>query len=193
MIPNRLFAFVLLFIFSTSSILHAQYVEEDEPEPADIEQGEDGEYRKWFFGGNFMVDFGNPTFVLVNPRVGYRVKEPLILGVSYTYMYRRENYSRSPTFTVTTQGPGLFGMYLFKNPILPDTPIDFFVASDYDYWWNVVSGGDTRVTQQLLVGGGLISRRGRGPMLMVGVYYDLLYSSMSFWPSPWHIRIGFAF
>jgi hypothetical protein len=174
------------------SILQAQYVDDEEKE-TDVVKEEGSDYKKWFYGGNFMVAFGNPTFVLVNPRVGYRVKEPLILGMGYTYVYYRANYSRSPAYTVSTQGPGLFGMYFFENPIFASTGVDLFVASDYNYWWNKVSGTNTFVTHQMLIGGGVVSGRGGRPMLMVGVYYDVLYSTTSVLPSPWHFRIGFAF
>ncbi|TVQ80440.1 MAG: hypothetical protein EA358_02005 [Flavobacteriales bacterium] len=180
----------------------AQYVEEFESSDFQKQNTEDSEKSsKWVFGGNFLVGFSNPSLLLFNPRVGYRLTERLIVGSSFTYLSMRESFrlGQGQYRTVNTEayGPGLHAMHFLSLPLLSDWGFTSYIGLEYDYL--VVNTTidflkDNRNAQQLLLGFGLMNSVNNRLGTFVGLYYDLLFSEdNSVFASPWNYRIGILF
>lgn len=191
MFRSLFLCFILLIVFHGA---FAQYVDEKEPE-----KDQNVEQSKFVYGGNALVAFGNPSVLMFSPRLGYRLIDPLVLGVGFTYLSYRENLrigNQVSSLNLQAVGPGLFSMYFFSLPLVSEWGFKGFTALEYDYWYASQRLGATTSNsafQQLLVGGGVVSASGR-LVTTVGVYYDLLYySNKEIFASPVTYRIGILF
>jgi hypothetical protein len=191
MFRSLFYCFIFLLAFHGA---FAQYVDEKVPEKMqNIEQS------KIVYGGNALVAFGNPSILMFSPRLGYRLIDPLILGLGFTYLSYRENLrigNQVSSLNLQAVGPGLFSMYFFSLPLVSEWGFKGFAALEYDYWYTSQRLGTTTSNstfQQFLVGGGVMSTSGR-LVSTVGIYYDLLYyTNKEIFASPISYRIGVLF
>jgi hypothetical protein len=190
---------LILLMTLTIQVTFAQYVEEEDD--MQLEQTDDSNknQNKFVYGGNALIGFGNPSVLMFTPRLGYRLRDPLIVGASFTYLSYRENVrlgNQISSLNLQSFGPGLFSMYFFNLPLVDELGFQGFTALEYDFWRSTQRIDHSTSTfnfQQLLIGGGVISNAGR-LVTTVGIYYDLLYyRNQEVFASPVSYRIGVLF
>lgn len=141
------------------------------------------------FGGNLGLQFGNPTFINISPRIYYLATEKLWIGVGGTYMYTRYKAPFVP-FETSTYGGNLSVTYQIFQPI--------FLQAEYEPLnfdsYNPLVGEYERIwVQGVLLGGGISQQIGRGAVFLSALYnVTWLDANRSFYGSPWVIRIGFG-
>jgi hypothetical protein len=141
------------------------------------------------FGGNLGLQFGNPTFINLSPRIFYLATDKLWLGLGATYMYTRYKAPFIP-FETSTYGANLSVTYQIFQPIFLQAeyePLNFesFNAFDAEYERIWIHG--------LLLGGGITQSIGRGAVFLTALYnVTWKDANRSFYGSPWIIRIGFG-
>lgn len=139
--------------------------------------------KKLVPGGNFALNFGNPFYIDLSPRLGYLVSERVMLGLGATYInYRVNNYSFS------FYGGQAFGrVFLFEN-IYGNLEMDFLnVPVTY-------LGGESlrRWLVSPLVGASYIVPFGSRGGVQASILYNLNYQqAYSPYASPLIWRLGF--
>jgi hypothetical protein len=150
--------------------------------------------RKFFFGGDFGLSFGDFTFVNLSPRVGYRINQNTFAGGSIRYTYLRLQRRDSQTNQIINQftqeenwiGAGLF----FQRSILDN----FFVGIEPELIQIIRSRPQEyrALVPYILVGGGLLQKFGNS-ITFLGLYYNITHEQYPLTPSPIVIRAGFGF
>jgi hypothetical protein len=141
------------------------------------------------FGGNLGLQFGNPTFINISPRIYYLATDKIWLGIGGTYMYTRYKAPFVP-FETSTYGGNLSVTYQIFQPI--------FLQAEYEPLnfdsYNPIAGEYERIwVQGVLLGGGISQQIGRGAVFLSALYnVTWLDANRSFYGSPWVIRIGFG-
>lgn len=136
-----------------------------------------------FFGGNVGAQFGNQTFVLVSPLVGYKVTDRWSLGTRITYEYIRVKYG-TLHYQNHVVGGSLFTRYFVYK--------DLFAHVEYEILngdWND-TGKRTNIPS-LLVGGGYLFRMGGNAGFGLSILFNLLPSNYSPYNNP-VINAGFT-
>ena len=145
--------------------------------------------KRWQFGGNFALLFGDPIMVDASPTVAYNLSRKFRLGVGANYRYNRFRQNDS----ITSHYGG--------NGFVQFQPLDwFFVSGEYEAL-NVPNpeanqeGTPARVWQASpLLGAGLRFRLLRLLRINVSLLRDFNYQpGVTPFPSPWRFRMGFSF
>ncbi|OJJ16055.1 hypothetical protein BKI52_35385 [marine bacterium AO1-C] len=147
--------------------------------------------KRWQFGGNFALLFGDPIVVDASPTVAYNLSRKFRMGVGANYRYHR--FRQNDSITMNYGG----------NGFVQFQPIDwFFVSGEYEAL-NVPNpeatsgkeGISPRVWQASpLLGAGLRFRLLRLLRINVSLLRDFNYQpGVSTFPSPWRFRMGFSF
>jgi hypothetical protein len=145
------------------------------------------------FGGNFGLQFGNPTTILVSPSLGYVpgaewLDDKLMLGVGLTYIYSRfKIYSENNESNIF--GGRLFGRYLVRDNVFAYSELEHLNASNY-----YMTVPRREWVSSFFVGGGYlmpISDRGG---ISVTILYNLTWTTTHLiYSSPWNVRFGVMF
>ena len=146
--------------------------------------------KRWQFGGNFALLFGDPIVVDASPTVAYNLSRKFRVGVGANYRYNRFRKTDSAT---TNYG---------GNGFVQFQPVEwFFVSGEYEALSvpkpEAASGlEDTpaRIWQKSpLLGAGLRFRLLRLLRINVSLLRDFNYQpGLSPYPSPWRFRMGFS-
>jgi hypothetical protein len=202
---KKISALILLFALAFNGIAQSRFEEEGEETDTKTTEQSDPEakpsnarpaprqsnfWNRTRFGGNVGLQFGNPTFINLSPRVYYLPTEKLWLGVGVTYMYTQWKAPYVP-FETSTYGANISVTYQVFNPL--------FLQAEYEPLnfesFNRFEGTYERIwVHGLLIGGGISQPVGRG-----AVFFSALYNvtwkdaDRSFYGSPWVIRIGAGF
>ena len=161
--------------------------------------------ERLFFGGNFGLQFGSTTSVLISPIAGYRITPRLSGGVGIRYEYFRYNYPGSVPFDTHIYGGSLFTRYTVIKSI--SEAIGFgsfhsglFLHAEYEmlslenqYFDLTGSTMDGRFNlHTVLVGGGVYMPIGSRSGFLISVLWNLNESYNSIYANP-VIRFGFTF
>lgn len=185
---NLIFIFLILFNIN----LKAQnFITEDE-KPSKKEDNKDIKFSdRLIKGGDFYINFWGSVFEInVDPILGYKVNENLVVGTGIYFDYRQY----SSTLKTTIFGGKLFGRYFFYKA--------FFVHSEFEtlsletkYFdvLNLYPNTNRFFYNGLYTGVGynLSGIRNRGVTIMI--LYDLLYNENSIYDSPISFRFGINF
>ncbi len=165
-----LFATTLCFLH-----LSAQQVEDDR--------------SKFFFGGNFGLQFGNVTFIEASPTFGYRLTPKLAVGAGIIFQYAKFSADvYGIPLTTTVAGSKFFGRYVvYENLFLTAEP-QFLSVQTYDFNFNKVR----RIVPVLFVGGGYRQPLGERSFVTISLLYDLIDEPDSPYNQP-YIGLGFNF
>lgn len=161
------------------------------PDEVESDSGQGGNFMdRVTFGGDFGLSFGNITYILVAPRVGYKITDDLIGGVSLSYAYLRQRPTNfQAEFETSRYGGGLFGMFFVNN--------DFFISAEYEAI-NFEYLDFTTVVEEkrswfnaLFLGGGYNVPLGGRAFLQFRAAYNLLHREYPYpYASPFDIRGG---
>jgi hypothetical protein len=133
------------------------------------------------FGGNLGGNFGNSTYILINPMIGYRTTTWWMNGVSFNY-----TYLSTRGYTENMYGAGIWSRAYILKSIIAQSELEILKREARDQF-----GNNAAVTVPVwLVGAGYSSggRVGLSAMIM----YDLIQNPNSPYSNP-IIRIGGLF
>lgn len=166
---------------------------EDEPEKQKPEKAPF--WSKVRVGGNAWASFGDFTYVLLQPTIGYQATERLLVGTSGTYIYQSQQVPTSSggTFKLSSSlyGGSILARYNIISGLFANAEYE---ALNYDFYDPAVYNTNRRWVGSALVGGGYSSGdmgSFRGPYLLV--LYNLNQTIYSPYPSPLIIRAGILF
>ncbi|OJJ14482.1 hypothetical protein BKI52_42640 [marine bacterium AO1-C] len=210
--------FILLLFLTISASTFAQYVPKDKrkkdsvqvkPKPKKKEEpkttnrnndNEDEIGRRWLTGGNFWLQFGNPTFIDISPTLGYKLTKNLIGGVGVGYLYSRFQLNNRFGQTLDLQNQiysgRLYLQYIINTEQIFGEGNRLFLYSEYellrsDYYDRTNEIQRVAYIQRPQIGGGLQQRLGRVYVNLM-VLYNLNYlEDITPYPTPVTVRIGF--
>ncbi|HAS42760.1 MAG TPA: hypothetical protein DCS93_19925 [Microscillaceae bacterium] len=210
---------VLLLFLTISATAFAQYVPKDKrkkpkdstkvkptpkkpTETTNTNRDNDNEEmgRRWLTGGNFWLQFGNPTFIDISPTLGYWLTPSLIGGVGVGYLYSRFQLNNSFGQTLDLQNQIYSGrvylQYIIDTKQLLGEGNRLFLYSEYevlrsDYYDRTNELQRVAYVQRPQIGGGIQQRLGR-IFVNLMVLYNLNYlEDVTPYPTPVTVRIGF--
>ncbi len=181
------FLLILAVGFSLGS--YAQFIDDEEPEYAEEETTD--EPRKFFFGGNLGLMFGDYTYINISPTVGYRVHPKLSAGGGVIFEYVNDK-TRYYTYSTSIYGFKLFAQsILFESIILyGENNILSLEKRYFDALNNYPSGGRFLLNVPWL-GGGYYQKAGNGGMFVM-VLFNMNRTRNSPYP-PYEFRVGVNF
>ena len=142
-------------------------------------------------GGGLGASFGNVTYVNISPRLGYWVTQRFNAGISFVYLYLRDN--DFPDFEFTTVGYGPYANYtiLEKQDYFPE----IFLSMEYlNMTSDVISDFTGEIVKEsfpiLFVGGGARLQLGGRAYAQIQLLYDLNESRYSPYQNPL-FNVGF--
>ena len=211
--------FVLLLYLMISATAFAQYVPKDKrkqpkkdsvkvtPKKPEKKQptvqnndNEDEMGRRWVTGGNFWLQFGNPTFIDISPTLGYKLTKNLIGGVGVGYLYSRfqlnNRFGQTLDLQNTIYSGRVFLQYIINTEQIFGEGNRLFLYSEYellrsDYYDRTNEVQRVAFVQRPQIGGGLQQRLGRVYVNLI-VLYNLNYlEDITPYPTPVTVRIGF--
>jgi len=208
--------FILLLFLTISATALAQYVPKDKrkdstqtkPTPRksvevkssynENEREEMG--NRWLPGGNFWLQFGNPTFIDISPTLGYWLTPSLIGGVGVGYLYSRFQLNNRFGQTLDLQNQiysgRVFLQYIIDTKQLLGESNRLFLYSEYEvlrsnYYDRTNEVQRVAYVQRPQIGGGIQQRLGR-VFVNLMVLYNLNYlEDVTPYPTPVTVRIGF--
>jgi len=137
------------------------------------------------WGGNFQAWIGNPTFILLSPTVGYRIKKDLSAGIGLIYNYTSYNtiygkYSQS-----------ILGGHSYARHIIAQ---NYFVQLQYDKLRqpDLLSYDPSAKVwvDYVLAGGGFRHAIGSKAVFMTSILYNLTPHVLSIYPSRLIVQFG---
>jgi hypothetical protein len=182
-------SFVFLFAILLSLNSYSQFIGDEEPEYAEEETTD--EQRKFFFGGNLGLVFGNYTYINISPTVGYRLRPNLATGggVVFEYVNDRTGFSEYST--------AIYGLKLFAQSILFENLILYgetnFLSMEKQYFDaanNYPPDGRFLLNVPWL-GGGYYQKVGNGGTFFM-ILFNMNKTTNSPYP-PYEFRIGINF
>ena len=209
--------FVLLLFLTISVSAFAQYVPKEKRKKTDEDttkekpkktvennnrdnDDEDEIGRRWLTGGNFWLQFGNPTFIDISPTLGYRLTRNLIGGVGVGYLYSRFQLNNRLGRTLDLQNQiysgRLYLQYIINTEQIFGEGNRLFLYSEYellrsDYYDRTNEIQRIAFVQRPQIGAGLQQRLGRVYVNLM-VLYNLNYlEDITPYPTPVTVRIGF--
>lgn len=215
---NRLLT--LLFLVCISATVSAQYVPKDKrdkkptakdsvdkkketpqpkPEKKTNNNADSDIGRRWVFGGNFWLQFGNNTFIDISPTIGYKLTRNLIGGVGIGYLYARSRLNtRFGNLDVQNQiySGRAYLQYIINTEALLGEGNRMFLYSEYevlrsDYYDRVLDRQNSVWVQRPQIGGGVQQKMGNLYVNLM-VLYNLNYlEDISPYPNPVTVRLGF--
>jgi hypothetical protein len=159
------------------------------------------------YGGNLMLELGNPTYVDLSPLIGYRITPRLQAGIGATYVYYRASISYYDQYgnligtvpvTSTLYGGRLYTQYDLLHDALRAND-KLFGHFEYEilnvpYVNNLGTTGRAWM-ESPYIGVGYRSPIGRNGYINLTVLYNIDYArfqNINPYGSPLAIRIGFT-
>ncbi len=143
---------------------------------------------KFYYGGGIGASFGSVDIVSLSPSVGMNVNEKTSVGLSVSYVYRKDT-REGRNLTTNDYATGIFGRYLL-------TP-QFYLEADVEHLNNEFAVTNTttdrREFNSFLAGGGIRSPLGGNAVAFFTVLYNFSHSDAdSPYSDPLSIRGGIS-
>lgn len=87
--------------------------------------------QKTYWESSFGLQIGNVTNIEISPGVGYEIAKNLYTGLSFTYVYYKNNYY-SPAFKTHIFGGSVYARYKIFNVILLQAEYQLLNYDGYD-------------------------------------------------------------
>ena len=140
------------------------------------------------FGGNFQLWFGNPTFVLLTPTIGYRAVDNLFVGIGGVYNYTSVNFGQYGRFRQSIFGGHSYARYVIAESYFAQVQFDLLRQPD----WYTMEPDDKVWVDYLLVGGGFRQQLGPNAALLTSIMYNLTPHPFSIYPGRVIVQFGFV-
>jgi long-subunit fatty acid transport protein len=181
MIPKKTILLLVLTI-TVPFFLSAQYVPEDNEENYQKKEEKESSFD-WdnaYIGGGLGLNFGNITYINVNPIFGYWFSEKFTSGVGINYQYFSDNIYN---YSTSMFGGNVFSRYIVYEPIFLHGEIEV-LNGEFGY-----NEGRSNFTS-VFVGGGYMQRYGNS-FIAATLLYNLNDDSRSPYTNPL-LRINFG-
>lgn len=164
--------------------------------PAGAQTEEEGAVdKRFFFGGNFGVTFGDFTAVNLSPQVGYRFNRFLAAGTGINFIYSSVKTRLSNGEELYRESYGNAGLNVFGR-VYPSNFLFLQIQPEYNYNWGRRNyRGATpddrlegKMVPSLLGGLGVSIPAGRGSLIAM-LQYDILQERRS----PYGDHVFFTF
>ena len=180
--------FILLFLFSSFSLVSGQRSREEAPPLRE----------RLFFGGSFGLQFGSITDIQVSPVVGLWLLPRLAVAVGPDYRFYKDWYGKTNIYG----GKAYLEYVVIQNlgsiiPIGANTGIflhleDEALSLESAFWKNPPVTSDRFSINTVLAGAGISQQIGRRSSLNFIVLWALNDSGIQVYSNP-EIRISFIF
>jgi hypothetical protein len=148
--------------------------------------------KKLMYGGSFGAFFGQQTYVELSPKVGYRIKEKLIAGVGFNYIYfSMKDYGQK--FVTHIYGPTVFAQYTLFSSLFAYGEFNAYNVATYNSL-------PPYTPERVWIGSAPIGLGYYSGGEIGGVYLSLLYDLINDPASPYYnggipvlLRVGFLF
>ena len=181
----RIILYIVLLLASVLPSVHAQKTsEEDYASPTQKKETPDNIIPlrdRLVFGGSLGGYFGNPTYLMANPMIGYRTKPWWVNGVGFSITYISSN-----GYSENIYGASLWSRAYIKNTIIAHSEFEMLRLEEPDQFGNQASVN----VPVWLVGAGYNS--GGRIRLSAMLLYDLIQDPNSPYSNP-IIRVGGLF
>jgi hypothetical protein len=180
--------FILLLLFTCSSVIYSQKVKEEVPPLRE----------RMFFGGSFGLQFGSITDIQVSPVVGLWLLPRLAVALGPDYRFYKDHYNTTNIYG----GKGYVQFVVIKNinsfiPLGSNTGIflhceDDLLSLESSFWKYPPYKSDRFYINTILAGGGISQQIGRRSSLNFIVLWALNDSGYGVYGNP-EIRVSFTF
>jgi hypothetical protein len=184
----RIGVFILLFLFSSFSLVSGQGSREEAPSLRE----------RLFFGGSFGLQFGSITDIQVSPVVGLWLLPRLAVAVGPDYRFYKDWYGKTNIYG----GKAYLEYVVIQNlssiiPIGANTGIflhleDEVLSLESSFWKNPPVTSDRFSINTVLAGAGISQQIGRRSSFNFIVLWALNDSGIQVYSNP-EIRISFIF
>lgn len=140
------------------------------------------------YGGSLSLAFGNPTFIYLNPQIGYRVTDWWVPGIGPTYVYHRREYPGGLSRTASFYGGSIFSRFFLGKRIFLQGELEYINVSYKDEGQAVERFYRTWRIHPYIGGGYFFG--GFAIMAMYNLNYN---EQTSLNPSPLSLRVNFMF
>lgn len=154
---------------------------------------------RFFFGGNFGLQFGSITDIEIAPLAGYRLTPDVSAGMGLKYEYYKQDYYNI-SFKTAIYGGSLFVSYTFLRDALQEG-LGFMLQAEDEalslekrYFTYAISESDKSrfVLNSVLLGGGIKQHLGGRSSMYLLVLWNLNQTTLSPYSSP-VFRVGINF
>ena len=181
----RIILYIVFLLASVLPSVHAQKTsEEDYASPTQKKETPDNIIPlrdRLVFGGSLGGYFGNPTYLMANPMIGYRTKPWWVNGVGFSITYISSN-----GYSENIYGASLWSRAYIKNTIIAHSEFEMLRREASDQFGNQASVN----VPVWLVGAGYNS--GGRIRLSAMLLYDLIQDPNSPYSNP-IFRVGGLF
>jgi hypothetical protein len=141
------------------------------------------------WGGGFGMQFGDVTMIEISPKIGYRLTQRALLGAGGSYIYYREDYrsAGSGVYKTTFFSANLFGNYEFIENLFGHIEYE---ALNFEYFNQNINDYQKKWIGNFFIGPGYRQPIGDRGFIQISLLYNLNYTSLSPYPSPWVPRIS---
>lgn len=186
---TRIILLFVLFGFTCQAQTDSVYYGSDSVPPRRERKFWHPEWRdRLTLGGNFQLWFGNPTFVLLTPTIGYRAVDNLYVGIGGVYNYTSINFGQYGRFQQSIFGGHSFVRYVIVESYFAQVQFDMLRQPD----WYTLEPDDKVWVDYLLVGGGFRQQLGPRAALLTSIMYNLTPHPFSIYPGRVIVQFGFA-
>ncbi|OFX43707.1 MAG: hypothetical protein A2046_03590 [Bacteroidetes bacterium GWA2_30_7] len=174
---------IILFLLFSSILSFSQEVET---------KPKNDVLKRFFFGGNFGLQFGYKTFIDVSPLVGYKFTDKFSSGVGFIYNYYSNNVD-GYKFNTNIYGGKIFGSYFIYDNLFLHSEIEALSLETvfFDYA-KQYQNQDRFLVTSILVGGGYKFMLGKNSGVNAMILFNLNESANSPYTNP-IFRLGFVF
>ena len=145
---------------------------------------------KWQIGGNFGLNFGTNTNIVIGPSIGYQFTDYLIGGVNLGYTY--SSFQPNNSTGIASWKSNLFNAGVFLQPMINNI---FFIAN-YNFFTGTRKYDESTIKDvdinenTLWLGGGYRARIGGNVFTTFGVQYNVLHNDDSIFGGAWQPVVG---
>lgn len=170
----------------------AQKATEKEAKDKQAKQNNEEFAKKLRYGGSFGAFFGQQTYVELSPKVGYQLKEKLVVGAGFNYIYfSLKDYGQK--YVTHIYGPTVFAQYAIVSGLFAYGEFNAYNVATY----NPLPPYDQK---RIWIGSAPLGIGYYSGGEIGGVYLSLLYDLINDPASPYYnggipilLRVGFLF
>ena len=172
MLKSSLIIGVLLITFGGYA-QEEEYVYGDKPSKKEYTSKSKGfDWQRTTIGGGFYAAFGNNSYFLIAPTLGYYLTENFMAGVGLNYAYEKVTSGTSFPYKSNTYGGSIFGQYKFRDlPFLAHAELEL-VTINVDFKTEFIEDFTLNLVNPY-VGGGLKQQMGNYSFFYALILFNL--------------------
>ena len=118
---------ILLFVTLFGSAQDNEYVNGDKSGSTKSSSGKSGfDWSRTTLGGGFYAAFGNNSYFLFAPTLGYHLSDNFLVGIGVNYAYEKVAIGIFYPYKSNTYGGSMYSQYLFEDlPFLAHAELEY--------------------------------------------------------------------